>query len=401
MKILQLISSGGMYGAEAVILNLSRTLQEVSHRSELGIFLNSPHPNTQLFDAATAAGIESHMIVCKGRIDWSVLESIRELVRKVDADVVHAHGYKADVYAYLALKKWQTPLVSTCHTWHDTDLSDRIYGAIDRRVLRSYGGVVAVSEEVKLRLLNAGVAKEKVRYIRNGIDLRPFDRSSPEYRSSREQRNGPERHRADRPMRVGLACRLAHEKGVDLFLQMAERVLAEFPSTRFIIAGDGPDRQMLEALVKKLRIEASVDLVGRCNDMRGLFASLDLLVSSSRSEGLPMVLLEAMATSLPVVATAVGAVPSVVRDGLTGVLVPANDVALLSSAVVRLLRNEALRRQFGEAARLLIAQEFSAERMTAEYLHLYQEVMDRDTKLANLPGDEATANPTRGPAGNC
>jgi glycosyltransferase involved in cell wall biosynthesis len=246
-----------------------------------------------------------------------------------------------------------------------------------------------VSEEVQVRLLKAGVAREQIRYIRNGIDLRPFDRKLPEG------------HSADRPLLVGLACRLAHEKGVDIFLQMAEQVLAELPSARFVIAGDGPDRPMLEAMVKTMRIEASVDLVGRCNDMPGFLASLDLLVSSSRSEGLPMVLLEAMASRLPVVGTSVGAVPSVVRDGLTGVLVPPNDVAALARAVVRLLQSEALRRQFGEAARILIAQEYSAERMTAEYLNLYQEVLDENARMAILPSKVVTTNPASGSAPNC
>jgi glycosyltransferase involved in cell wall biosynthesis len=389
VKILHLISSGGMYGAEAVILNLLRTLQEGPHRSLLGVFLNSPHPNTQLYEAATAAGIECHTIACKGRIDRSVLERIRGLVRRVDADVVHAHGYKADIYAYLALREWDTSLISTCHNWIDTDIPSRIYGAIDRRVLRNYGGIVAVSEEVKARLLKAGVAEHKVRCIRNGIDLRPFNRKSAE------------RQRANRPMVVGLASRLAHEKGADLFLEMVGGVLTELPTTQFAIAGDGPDRPMLEALIRKMGIGTSVRLLGHCEDMPGFYASLDLLVSSSRTEGLPIGLLEAMASRLPIVATAVGAVPSVVRDGLTGVLVAASDVGSLTGAVLQLLHDEGLRRQFGEAGRILIAQEFSAERMTAEYLQLYQQVVDKDTRLADLQVDNATTNPTQGPAPNC
>ncbi len=389
MKILHLISSSGMYGAEAVILNLLRTMQDGSDRGMLGVFLNSQYPNTQLYDAAKAAGIESHTIACKGRLDRSVLERIRSLVRQVGADVVHTHGYKADVYAYLALRKWGLALISTCHTWHDTDTSDRIYGVIDRCVLQNYDGVVAVSEEVKIRLLKAGVAKEKVRRIHNGIDLRPFDRSSAE------------RNTADRPLLVGLACRLSPEKGVNLFLQMVGGVLAELPNTRFVIAGDGPDRQMLEGLIKKMGIRASVDLLGRCDDMPGFFASLDLLVSSSRTEGLPIVLLEAMAARLPIVATAVGAVPSVVRDGLTGILVPANDVTALTRAVVRMLRDEVLRRQFGDAARIWIAQGFSAERMTAEYLQLYHEVARRNTDLTNLPADTAVTCHTPDAAADC
>jgi glycosyltransferase involved in cell wall biosynthesis len=363
MKILHLISSAGMYGAEAVILNLLRTMQDGTDQGFLGVFLNSEHPNTQLYDAAVAAGIDAHTIACEGRLDRSVFEKIRSLVRRVGADVVHAHGYKADVYAYLALRKERIALISTCHTWHDTDTSDRIYGAIDRCVLRNYDGIVAVSEEVRIRLLKAGAAKEKVRYIQNGIDLRPFDGSSVERQS------------AERPMLVGLACRLAPEKGVDLFLQMACGVLAELPNTRFVIAGDGPERAKLEVLIGKMGLGARVDLLGRCEDMPRFFASIDILVSPSRSEGLPMVLLEAMAARLPIVATAVGAVPSVVQDNLTGLLVPASDVSSLARGVIRLLSDRVLRREIGDAAQALIAQEFSAERMTAEYSQLYQEIV--------------------------
>jgi glycosyltransferase involved in cell wall biosynthesis len=389
MKILHLISSCGMYGAEAVILNLLRTMQDGTNRGILGTFLNSQSPNTQLHDTAISAGIESHTIACKGRLDHSVLEGIRGLTRRMGVDVVHAHGYKADIYAYVALRGSDTSLVSTCHNWIDTDIPSRIYGTIDRRVLRNYGGVVAVSEEVKTRLLRAGIAKERVRCIRNGIDLRPFDVRRSE---------GPS---TDQPILVGLACRLAHEKGGDLFVQMVGDVLKEFPATRFVVAGDGPDRPMLEALIKKMGIGTNIRLLGHCEDMPAFYASLDILVSPSRTEGLPMVLLEAMATRLPIVATAVGAVPSVVRDGLTGILVPANDIASLTRAVIRLLRDAGLRQQLGDAARMLIAQEFSAERMTAEYWQLYQQVVESDIGPSKRQGDDAITCHTPDIAGNC
>src|SRR5665213_3553097 len=110
MKILHVISSGGMYGAEAVILNHSRTLNRNGHASVLGVFSNSSNPNLQLHESATREGIESHLIPCKGQIDWNVAAGIRELVAGMGADVVHAHGYKADVYVYFALRGTRTPM---------------------------------------------------------------------------------------------------------------------------------------------------------------------------------------------------------------------------------------------------------------------------------------------------
>ncbi len=161
MKILHIISSGGMYGAEAVILNLSRTLNERAHSSVLGVFSNSANPNLQLHEAATKEHIESHLIPCTGQIDRTVIASIRDLAARTNADIVHAHGYKADIYSYIALRRSAIPLISTCHTWYDNDLFVSLYGMADRMVLRNFAAIVAVSDEVKLRLLKQVSAKTR------------------------------------------------------------------------------------------------------------------------------------------------------------------------------------------------------------------------------------------------
>ncbi len=364
MRILHVISSGGMYGAEAVILNLSRTLNESGHGSALGVFSNSANPNLQLHESATREGIESHLIPCKGQIDWTVTASVRELVSRTGADVVHAHGYKADVYVYFALRGTRTPVVSTCHNWLKDGLLVSVYGGVDRFVLRQYARVVAVSNEVRQRLLGSGVAEGKIRQIRNGIDLRSFVDAVDS--TSRGQGG---------VLRVGWVGRLSREKGADVFLRAAARVLAEFPAVEFLVVGEGPDRDKLESLVDELGIREAVSMVGRRDDMPSIYASLDLMVSSSRQEGLPMAILEGMASRLPWVATAVGDVPSVVRDGETGVLVPAEDVDALAAGIVGLLRDSGRREQLGAAAERLVEEEFSAERMTANYLRVYEEAM--------------------------
>lgn len=365
MKILHVISSGGMYGAESVILNLSRTLNENSHASVLGVFSNTSNPNLQLHEAATREGIESHLIPCNGQIDRTVVASIRELAKKTGADVVHAHGYKADVYTYLALRRTKIPFVSTCHNWLKDGLLVSCYGVADRFVLRSYAAVIAVSDEVKARLLKAGVHKSKVHQIRNGIDLRPFAKATPSLRIDLPSANA---------LVVGWIGRLSHEKGADIFLQAAALVLAECPGTRFIVVGDGPDLAMLNALTQKLNIEKSVSFVGRRTDMPDVYASLDVMVSSSRQEGLPMAILEGMASGLPLVATAVGDVPTVVLDGQTGIIVPSENVELLAAKIVKLLQDPQIRSRYSEAARKLIEEEFSAERMAGNYLRIYTDV---------------------------
>lgn len=366
MKVLHLISSGGMYGAESVILNMSRTLNECSHHSVLGVFSNSANPNLQLHESALREGIESYLIPCDGQIDRTVMASIQRLVASTQADVVHAHGYKADVYVYFALRRSRTPFFSTCHNWIKDGPLVSFYGMVDRIVLRNYAGVVAVSAEVRQRLLSAGVKADRIHLIRNGIDLRPFTKAIPSLRKDTV---------GGQVLIVGWIGRLSQEKGVDIFLRAAARVLAQCPSVKFVVVGEGPEQASIEALIETLRIGESVSLVGRREDMPSVYASLDVMVSSSRQEGLPMAILEGMASGLPLVATAVGDVPTVVLDGRTGVIVPPEDVDSLASAIVDLLRNANLRDQLGGAAAKLVENEFSADRMTAEYLRMYEEVV--------------------------
>jgi glycosyltransferase involved in cell wall biosynthesis len=365
MRVLHIISSGGMYGAEAVILNLSRRLQQTGHSSVLGVFENQPNPNLQLHKAAGRNGIESHLLACEGQIDKSMPKKIRHLVQITGADVVHAHGYKADIYVYFALQGGKTPLISTCHTWYDNSLTLRLYGAADRFFLRRYTRVVAVSSEVKERLVQSGVRPEKVSIIQNGIDCTPFRDAHPSLRDDVRFR--------DATAIVGLVGRLSTEKGVDVFIRSAPKILATHPGVRFVIVGDGPDLESLKALITELNVAANVTLLGRRDDMPNVYRSLDVMVSASRQEGLPMAILEGMASKRALIATSVGEVPSLIQDDITGILLPPGDVDLLAHAISALVDDPQRRQRLGQAAERLIEADFSAERMTSDYLIVYEQ----------------------------
>jgi glycosyltransferase involved in cell wall biosynthesis len=384
MRILHIISSGGMYGAESVILNLSRTLNEQGHTSLLGIFSNSSNPNLQLHDRALAEGIDSHLIPCNGQIDRTVPASIRALAASSGADLIHAHGYKADVYAYLAMRNTSIPLVSTCHTWYDDNRLVWLYGVIDRRVLRQYSAVVSVSDDVTRRLLASGVAANRIHFIRNGIDLRPFTNPAPSLRHLAVP-NG---------VLVGWVGRLTYDKGPDIFLRAIAKVRPQFPDTRYILVGEGPYRPEVERLVTDLALGDVVHLLGQLQDMPAVYASCDLLASSSRQEGLPMAVLEGMATSRPWIATSVGAVPLVIRNGANGILIPSEDVQGLANNLARLIANPDERAVLGAAARLLTESEFSAPRMAADYLCVYGTAVDAQRDFIGDAGKVPTGGTT-------
>ena len=151
MNVLHVISSGGLYGAEAVILQLSaESCASGGDANSLGVFHHAGQPVPELHPVAREAGVCSECIECRGQLDLAAVQSIRELAARVGADVVHAHGYKADLYTFAALRGVRgRALVSTCHTWYDNDWSVRLYGAADRWVLRQFHEVVAVSAEVQ------------------------------------------------------------------------------------------------------------------------------------------------------------------------------------------------------------------------------------------------------------
>ena len=368
MRILHVISSGGMYGAEAVILSLMRELNATAeHECALAVFGNPDPPRPALYEAATASGIDPRLVQllpCRGQLDLRVGARLRGLAEGVD--VLHAHGYKADIYSAFAWKAKRPALVSTCHTWYDNDLAVRLYGALDRLVLRRFDGVVAVSAEVQARLSAAKVPESRVRLIRNGVAMEAFAAAGRQ-REDRQAKGGP--------LRIGLVGRLAPEKGVDVFLQAAAIVLRRYPELRFEVAGEGPERPALEAALRALDLAQRFTLAGSQNNMPGFYAGLDILVSASRQEGLPVALLEGVASGLPAVATRVGAVPEVVVPEVTGVLVEPESPEALAEAIACLVAAPELRARFGRAGQQRVAAEFSAERMTADYLEVYREAL--------------------------
>ncbi len=359
MRVLQLISSGGMYGAEAVILNLARCLDARGHGSVLGVFSNSAGGDVQLHREALARNLESHLLPCTGQFDRRMFAHLRALVREHRIDVVHAHGYKADVYTFLALRRAGVPLVSTCHNWLNTDLKVRAYGVLDRLVLRRFAAVAVVSDELRRRLLRIGFPENRLHLILNGIDIAPFQQAA---------QNAPSPGSA---ARIGLVGRLSPEKGIDLFLQAAAILHPQHPEAHFLIAGDGPERAALQALAVQLGLSHHVQFLGRSDTMPEFLASLDLVVSASRQEGLPITLLEAMASARPIVATTVGEIPKALDGGKAGMLVPPENVPALAQAMLTLLRDPSLRRTYAAHAAQRVAAQFSANGMTTHYLTMY------------------------------
>lgn len=373
VKILQLISSEGKYGAETMLLCLVKSLALLGHENVIGVFRNSHCPHTEVAEAARLEGLKVEIIPCDGKIDRRAVDVIRHCLQIHSIDLVHTHGYKANFYGYLAARGKGVPAVATYHLdWPDRGLALRLYHLFDRLVVRRFGKIAAVSEAVARSLRRSGVPSAKIVTIDNGIDLSPFAQARPILQEEISERPDA---------LIGLVGRLTPQKGCEYFLRAAQRVLIDFPRTLFVLVGEGPDRRKLEELVRDLNIAERVIFAGHREDMPGVYASLDILVLPSINEGLPMTLIEAMAAARPVIATPVGAIPKLIIPEQTGLLVNPRDPVGLAAALGRLISNPDLRHRLGRDGQVWVMRRFSAEAMAQQYAEIYQEV---DAEL--MPG---------------
>ena len=361
MKILHLVSSGGYYGKEAVIVNLCSALERLGCTSEVGAFLNSQAPNQDLVNRAHQEHLAARTFPCRGRLDLRAVGTIREHILSQQIDLVHTHDYKADIYGYLAARRTGRPVFATCHLWFCSTLQDRFYAGLDRLVLKHFDGVIGVSPPIGVTLQKANVSERKMAVIANGIDFSPF--------------LGVEDTSADREfgndLTIGLVGRLVRQKGHPILFAAARAILEKFPRAKFVLVGEGPDRRQLEAQAQELGIAGSVYFAGFRDNMARVYASLDLMVMPSLDEGLPMTLLEAMAAKGVVIASAVGAVPEVIEHGKNGLLVEPGNSGDLQQAILSVLQDSSLRHRIAENARQSVSR-FSSERMARNYLDFYE-----------------------------
>jgi glycosyltransferase involved in cell wall biosynthesis len=377
MNVLVVISSAGVYGAESMVLHLLEALASQRCRPILAALRNSHHPNPELSALARQRGFEVEPIYCQGRLDLSVVRQLQQCIRKYCIDVVHAHGYKADLYTYLATRRPRVPLVATCHNWTNLNASVSFYGRLDRLALTRFDRVAAVSDTVAQILAAAGIPSDRVTVIPNGIPTALFESSGLDCMDLQRQRHtGPV---------VGMVGRLVREKGFAYVLRSARTILADFPTTRFLLVGDGPQADELRSLVRQEGIEESVIFAGYRSDLQHVYRMLDILVLPSFLEGMPMVILEAMAAGKPVIATRVGAIPTLITHGQDGILVDPGDTPALVDSLRLLLGDDILRRRMGAQGQALIQQGYSAKLMAQRYLGLYSQAIDlRRTKAGRI-----------------
>lgn len=349
-----------------MLVGLAAAAAAFGCRPIVGVFRDSRGAHLEVADHARSRGLDTEIVPCNGRLDCKAIGRIREIVKRRRVDVLHTHGYKADICGYAASWPRRAALVSTCHNWPDRRPAMRAYAVMDRLVLRRFDGVAAAAGPVAAVLKRAGIPGAVA--LANGVELERFQQAAPTLR---------DRIPEGCDQLVGFIGRLVPAKGGEFLIRAAQKVLAGRPRAAFVFVGEGPSGKEWQALAERLGISRHVLFTGARNDMPGVYASLDVLVLPSLIEATPMCLLEAMAAGRPVIATRVGSVPEVVLPDITGLLLEPGDAGGLAEAILRLLNDLDLARRMGEQGRAHVEQRFSAQAMARAYIDLYRRALAR------------------------
>ena len=344
-------------GGQSQALLLMKGLQTRGHVAELLTVNSAP-----LAHRASRAGIAVHT-VGRQTIRMQGARCLRRLLAEGRFHILHLHDAHALTAAWLA----------GAHCRVRTVASRRLAYRLQRNRFalaryRSVHRILAVSQFVAESVVTSGVPADRVEVVYDGIEFPPMPTES-ECRSARQMWKVD-----DRSALLGCVGYLLPEKGQEALIRMLPEVLAQFPDCRLMLAGEGPCRGRLVRLTRQLGVESAVHFAGFVEDVAHVYQALDAFLFPSLAEPLGSSLLMAMAYGLPVVAVGRGAVPEVVEDGRTGLLVAESEPAGIAKAVVQLLRNNQLAAQLGASARESIAQRFTADHMVDHTLDAYSRV---------------------------
>lgn len=368
--VLHLRSTGGFLGAESVILEIAKHSPKFGYTSIIAALQDRKDPEPELTTRATAVGIQTCNLKSEAFFDFQLARNISDLIQKHNVNIVHTHGYKEDFYALLA--RTGRPKVATNHLWKKTNPRLRFYAFADSWCLRAFDRVVAVSKPILEETWRAGVPKQKLSLVRNGVDTALFDVSPVDVRRSI-------RNALDIPVDAtvfGQISSLTSEKGHRFAISAWAEVISRFPESRLLIVGEGPEYEMLSLQARELRIENTVIFAGRRSDVPQVLAAIDVFLLPSLIEGMPMALLEAMAAKKAVIASTVGDILEAITDRQNGLVVAPGDTQGLSSAMLSLLAVPSEINRLGNQARATVVSQFSSESMTQKYCEIYDALLN-------------------------
>lgn len=362
IKVVHVHKIAGVSGSERHVLDLLRSLDRTVFEPVFLMLAARARGDEAYAEQFRKAGVRVCALRIRADADPWLFARLVAWFRHERPDVVHTHLIHADVHAIPAARLARVPVVVSTKHNDDRFRTNPAVTALERWLLRRTDRTVAISEALRRFTIDStGCDPGKVVTVQYGYDahadVAPLAAPSPVPRG------------VPAVLAVG---RLVEQKGHDVLIKAFARIGRDFPAARLVIVGEGPLRPILERAIEERGLGQSVVLAGRRDDVRAFMPDAAVLAHPSRWEGFGLVLLEAMAAGLPIVATRVSAIPEIVEDGVTGFLVPVDDDAALAESLARLLGDPPLARQLGRAGGERLEREFSLSRMVRAIEAIYR-----------------------------
>lgn len=294
-----------------------------------------------------------------------------KFIKKQKIDIVHTHLFVSYIWGGVAAKLAGAKLINSVQDIRDISVG-KVYKYLqflEKLYARFTNRVIVYNQTTKEIMANRGINSRKIEIISGGVDV--FKLAS--YRKS-DLRSIREKYHLYDSQIVGISGGLKPVKNHKLFLKAATEVLKIIPDVKFVITGDGSEKEKLKILSLKLGLHDKIVFTGFVDDLYSVMATFDIFVLTSFSEGQPVIILEAMALGKPVIATAVGGVPELIKNGETGILVPSDDVRSLSASIIDLLQNEYKRKKIALAGQKMVEDNYNIKRMVKQIENLYLKI---------------------------
>jgi glycosyltransferase involved in cell wall biosynthesis len=360
LRILHVLNTLETGGAEHVALNLATRLDP----SRYALHVCSLSGEGSLAEPFRRLQVRVHALRRRPGVDVRMIPALAALIRNEGIDLVHTHNAGPWLYGGLAAR-WAGARL--CHTEHSNVFPhQRVMQAVECGLVRWTETLISDSDKVTRQLAAQGIPAGRITTVPNGVETARF--TGPVDRAAVRRALGID---AEAPV-VGTVGRLAAVKDQETLLAAFALVWSAYPESWLLMAGTGPLRAELEARALMLGIAGRVQFLGDRSDVPALLGAMDVFTLSSVSEGLPLTVLEAMASGLPVVSTRVGGIPEAVLDGDTGLLVPPADPRAMADAIIGLLADPAQRRRLGMAGRARAREWFDLGRMVDAYETAYR-----------------------------
>jgi len=361
LNILHIDTESTWRGGENQLLLLHEGLIQLGHSSTI-----VTQPDSELAIKLKMMNENFIEIPMRSEFDFSTATKIAKIVKNKNVHIIHTHTAHSHSIGVIA-KMFRRNVRLIAHRRVDFPLRKNIFSRI--KYLKT-DKIIAISNGVKNALIKSGVDEKRIAIVYSGIDLNKFDRKLNLDALRKEFKVIEDK------FIVGNIAHLADHKGHRYLIESAKIVTEQAPDTLFIIVGEGKLKLELKSLVRKLDINEKIIFTGFREDIPELLYVFDIFVLPSYLEGLCTSLMDAMAMSKAIVATNVGGIPEVVKDGTNGILVPPKNPEKLAEAILTLKNNYELRKSMGNAGRKIVEEKFSSSRMVLNVEKIYYEVVN-------------------------